>query len=230
MPAPAGVHRNNGSYCLWHETHGVTTVNRSLAKICIIATTIFFSTVASANILNFDDLPGSHGSVGLSYKGLYWDNFYYMAPKADGFWNTGYGRGLLSKNNVAYNGYGWPANIFTFASDGFTLGSGYFTAAWEDEMVTVNGIGTDGSLTSVSFVANTKTPVFETFNWQHMFSVTFLTSTSEQFALDNLSLGLNEPNPRPAALPDAKSWATMLMGLGIVGGIIRRRRRLAAFV
>ena len=178
---------------------------------------------AQAVTLDFDS---QGGTVANGYGGLDWANFYTL--DATTYDASGYVNGLVSPKLVALNGFGNPASI---SGSGFTLNSGYFTAAWNDGL-TVDAQGFVGGVLTFSktFVIDTAGPTLEAFNWANLSGVTFTSSGGvshgyngggEHFALDNLTV--NESG----AVPEPASWALMLGGFGMVGGAMRARRRTA---
>jgi hypothetical protein len=175
---------------------------------------------AHAEVLNFDDL--SNYAVLGNYHGLHFDNF--EALDTTGYRPSGYVNGVVSKSNVAFNAYGAPASI---SGAGFTLDSGYFTAAWTNGLnVVVDATFEDGSTVSKYFMIDSSSPSLESFNWTNLSSVTFTSSggtyagfgpSGEHFALDNLSVTAAVPEPGEASL--------LLAGLGAVALASRGRRQ-----
>src|SRR5438067_1487916 len=122
--------------------------------------------IAKADLINFDDFPVSGGNLKVipnGYHGLAWSDFEVLNAKEAFAPPNGYIKGMVSPNNVAYNGGGLPASL----SDGiFAFNSAYFTAAWRNGL-TISIIGKLGGVTvdSTSFDVNTSGPTFKTFNW-----------------------------------------------------------------
>jgi hypothetical protein len=192
-----------------------------LSGCAVLALAVCAASGAEAQTVTFDDLPGDTSFISDGYAGLNWSNFADFNASAYGYGDTGYGHGTISAPVVAYNAFGAPATISAIGSDGFTLGSAYFTAAWGDQTTYVNGVTTGGDLLSTSFTTTTTSPYLAVFNWDHVASVTFSTSYA-QFAMDNLTLGhVSSSAPEPA------SWALMLGGFGAIGGAMRARRKTA---
>ena len=196
-------------------------MTKFLSGCAALALAVSAAAAVEAQTVTFDDLPGDASYISNGYAGLNWNNFADLNASAFGYGNTGYGHGTISAPVVAFNAYGSPATISTIGSDGFTLGSAYFTAAWGNQTTYVNGVTTGGDLLSTSFATTTTSPYLAVFNWDHVASVTFSTNYA-QFAMDNLTLShVSSPAPEPA------SWALMLGGFGLVGGAMRSRRKSA---
>ena len=177
----------------------------------------FFGT-AHATTIGFDDLA-SLSAIPNGYNGLDWNNFY--AINGTNITGTGYANGVVSPNNVAFNGYGNDASI-SVASGTFTLNSGYFTAAWVNGLnIDVTGFNSGTQIDQTTLVENTSGPKFETFNWSGLDKVTFHSGSVTQFALDNLTVnGSATPAPEPSSVA--------AMGFGAFGLLaltaIRRKR------
>ena len=105
---------------------------KNIAAVCG-ACLFLFTMPAHAELINFDVFNTSTNDVMVpdGYDNLQWDNFY----TTDGatFGGSGYHAGVISKNNVAYNSYGDPADIFV-ASGSFKHVMAFFTAAWNDNL------------------------------------------------------------------------------------------------
>ena len=189
---------------------------------------VFLSSIALpafATTIFFDDLPGSD-LIPNGYNGLEWTNFYYL----DGTTipNSGYLPAIVSPNNVAYNGFGDPALI----SDGtFDLNSGYFTAAWNDNLqLQVIGSLMGSTLYDMTFTLSATDPTLINLNYLGVDSVQFISfggtphpdyigfGSGTQFALDNLVVN------GTSTVPDSGS-TVMLLGIAL-GGIGYLRRRL----
>ena len=129
---------------------------------------------------------------------------------------------------VAYNVAGWDATIAWATA--FSLTSGYLIAGWNDGLtITLTGTLAGSAVFSQSFVVDTTSPTFVTFNHGLVDNVLFSGSGGTQnsayvgigggpiFALDNLTLDRG-------AVPEPAAWALMLGGFGVTGAAMRRRR------
>ncbi len=201
---------------------------KTLPKLMMAAAVLLLSSIsfAGTQTINFDSLPGDESPIPNGYAGFNWNNFYDVNPQIIG--PSGYENGLVSSPNVAYNGYGTPAN-FT-STTAFTLVSGYFTGAWNDGLnIEVQGFDQHGNLIDdTNFLVNTSGPTLETFNWSGLYDVNFISSggvnhgyggSGTQFVLDNLTTSTSAPGvPEPGTL--------VLLGTGVLGLFQTARRRL----
>jgi hypothetical protein len=144
-------------------------------------------------LITFDDIAATTTGIPITngYGGLVWSNFYaldafdYTSP-------SGYQVGVVSGSNVAYNAYGGPASISQ--SNSFNLVSGYFTAAWVNNLqMQVVGAAAGGMTYSNNYVLSNTNRTFINFGYTGVTNVLFISSGS-QVAVDNLNVGGN-PGP-----------------------------------
>ena len=208
----------------------MNTIVKSTTLIVSLFATGSILGPAHATTIGFDDLA-SFATINNGYNGLNWSNFSVIDHNANGA--SGYQNGVISLNNVAFNGFGNDASI-SVASGTFTLNSGYFTAAWNDGLnIDVTGFNSGTQMDQTTLVENTSGPKFETFNWSGIDTVTFHSfggthdanvnpnGAGTQFALDNLTVnGSATPAPEPSSVA--------AMGFGAFGLLaltaIRRKR------
>jgi hypothetical protein len=195
-----------------------------------LAMSIAVSGSAQATVIGFDDLGGNQQLTPSGYNGLEWNNIYVLDATNPNFIPSGYNNGLVSSNNVAFNGFGGPASFFTADQSNFTLSSMFLTGAWNDLLdvliegydngnFVVNSLLTVSSLTATNFV----------FNWTGIDEVRISTSggvdnplysgAGTHVAIDNISIDGPSPVPVPAALP---------LLLSALGGLVALRRRKRA--
>lgn len=183
---------------------------------------------AFADVITFDDRGAAVQSLG-SYQGFDWNNMSTVGPKQVGLQNTGYGKGVVSAKNVAFNDYGDVTGSISLASGTFTFESAYFTAAWLKGLK-LNIIGFNDGVQKYAqtlTLTDKKSQLF-TANWSGIDKLTFTTYIDEctdkgrQFVMDNFKFA--------SAVPEPDTWALMIAGFGGVGLMIRanRRRELAA--
>ena len=188
---------------------------------------------AHAVTLTFDNLD-SWTSVG-TYEGFDFDNFYALDARE--MVPSGYANGVVSRQNIAYNGSGHAASIS--AGSAFSLTSAYVAAAWNDGLE-VSVVGTLNNVVAFtqSFVVDTARSRLETFNHAAVDKVVFTTSGGiphlgytlgfgTQLSLDNLTIGTIGGSGSASATPEPASWAMMFAGLALVGSAMRQRRLLA---
>ncbi|MBM5570281.1 MULTISPECIES: hypothetical protein [Deefgea] len=99
-----------------------------IASLAVFATLTAASSIASATVITFDELiSDTSNQISISYQGFNWDNVYALNGTVGGYESTGYGHGVVSGNNVAYNGYGSPASFSS--NTAFTLNDLFITKA-----------------------------------------------------------------------------------------------------
>lgn len=188
---------------------------------------------AQANTtITFDEFgAGADTQVSNGYQGFNWNNFFAVNPANDSWLlNSGYGAGVVSSTNVAYNGWGTPAN-FSSVSGVFTLGSLFVTAAWYDGLnVTLNGLHNGVTLFTTTFTPSATTPSYKVLNWSGIDTVALSTSGGTQHsgysgsgghvAIDNITIGT-------VATPGPIAGAGLPVLFGGIGFAAWRRRRAA---
>jgi len=175
-----------------------------------VLTLLFVTAQAHADMnIKFDDLGTTQGFIPDGYMGLHWSNFYYMngidtdpaGPIIGDPSMLGYRNGVVSRSNIAYNGFGFDAAFFVDPGSSFTLTSAYFTstAYWlNTSYVDIAGFLNGNQVGSDHLAINSNTPVQETFNWLvDGVAITTATDTAAGFdvAVDNIQLGAAVPEP-----------------------------------
>jgi hypothetical protein len=192
---------------------------------------------ASAELIHFDRIPNplqlDEGHIPKGWGSFDWSSkFWWTNSVTDP--DTGYQYGIVSPPNAAFNADG--ANVSFRRNTPFELVSFYLTAAWRNGLeVTVNGFSDGALVDSTTFTVNASGPTLETLNWDvnrvtfHSFGGTSAGYDGgidgNQFVLDNLttmpiSAPSATPNPFSNAIPEASTWAMMLLGfagLSLVG-------------
>jgi hypothetical protein len=200
---------------------------------------------ASAKLINFDNLPlpsnSPYGQVPNPYAGFDWSPHFRYVDGADYPYPSGYQNGVVSAQNVAFNGGGLnglpPPPVNFSRRTPFELDSFYLAAAWRDGLqVTVTGEmcsppaspQTCVVVDSTTLTVNQSGPTLETFNWdvnkvvlQSFGGVPVGFTQGYSFVLDNISIG-----PVPAlstrfnafnAVPESSTWTLMLLGFAGLG-------------
>jgi hypothetical protein len=183
-------------------------------------------------LITFDDLsPSGNGDlIANGYEGFQWDNFYALNGASNNYNPSGYMNGVVSPENVAYNGFGDPATLSATGPDVFTFNSVYLTAAWNDGLI----IAIDGYQGSVLVYSQTVTvdthgPTLFNFNYANIDRLTFSSSGGTpnpaytifpgyQFVMDDLSINAV---PEPSSVISAAFAAAAGLGCAV-------RRRCAA--
>ncbi|CAN1209365.1 hypothetical protein TUMEXPCC7403_04015 [Tumidithrix helvetica PCC 7403] len=202
-------------------------VSMSLGTVAALAC-ISAPLTASAATLTFDDLPNSSGGSPIpnGYNGFTWNNFYevnglsniYTPPNS-----TGYQAGVVSPNNVIFNGFANPASLSSATP--FTFNSAYFTAAWNDGLqIDVKGFLGSTQLFATTIAPSATAPTLFTFDWAGIDTLSFVSYGGTQhqgyigngthFALDNLTY-----NEKTRAVP----VPGVVFGVVAAGALFSRR-------
>jgi hypothetical protein len=172
---------------------------RTLSKFALVLSLALASN-ANALLINFDDVNAPFiSTVPSGYNGYTWNNF--AIANGNNNPNTGYQIGIVSQANIAFNLGSTPAYISK--SDFFNLNSGYFTAAWNNDLqLTVTGFTDEGGSNQKyisTYTLQTTAPSKIVFNWTGIKRILFSSSGGTDadatdggggahFALDNLCI------------------------------------------
>jgi hypothetical protein len=175
-------------------------------------------------LVTFDDLPGSDLLVPNGYNSLNWSNFYYLdAATYPG--PSGYGAGMVSPPNVAFNGYGLPAAISSTTS--VDMLSAYLTAAWNDNLrVEAKGYAGTNLIYDSTYVLSATAPTLINFDYLGVTTVQFNSSggtphpgyggAGTQFVMDNLTVVFPPPPPPSTQATNLLAHWTFDEGTGSV--------------
>lgn len=188
---------------------------------------------ASASILDFEGLSSGQTPIGNGYGGLNWSNMFVLNPATDIFGTSGYPGGLVSGDNVAFNGGGSAATV---SNGTFDFNSVYLAGAWNDGLnVRAQGF-LNGNLlydqTVVTSYATTNGASATLFNFNFLgidelvfssFGGTYQGGNGggTQFVMDDMEINRNNVVPEPGTIV---IW-TVIAGTGLVCST--RRRRIA---
>lgn len=179
---------------------------------------------AMAALVTFDDLPAltdsNYARITEGYAGFKWSE-YFSYVKASSIPDSGYVRGRISGEYVAYTSRGEPVGISR--DSGFDLNSGYFTSAWVAQEITALGyVGNAADPAySMTFTLNSSGPSLINFNWQDLTRVSFMQASpglNKQFVIDNLVV-----DETRQSVPEPGSLALVIGGLALAGAVSRRR-------
>ncbi len=166
---------------------------------------VFLPVAKGSTVINFDDLSTGNDSTVISngYQGLQWSNFAVVNGKRQNT-NEGYYNGTISVSNVAYNGFGNPAE---FSSHGtFNLNSAYVTAAFANGLqVQVVGIANNNVIYNNTYVVSKSGPSFINFNYTNIDKVSFSSAQNVNFVLDDLTITFVNPSASFSASPGSGS-------------------------
>jgi hypothetical protein len=205
---------------------------KKLMTICLMVLGI--ASMASANVLTFDDIINTVGSAQIpdGYGGFDWDGSYgFDVIHKDFYLTSGYKNGCVSGNYVAYNTgpVGEPKTAFLY--DGlFNFEGAYLTAAWNNGLnIDVKGYLGVTELYSTTVQVDTTGPTWFNFNnYTGIDKLVFtsyggtnagLDGTGQHCVIDNFTYNKSNVIPAPGAI--------LLGGIGVsIVGWLRRRRTL----
>jgi hypothetical protein len=210
-PTPAS------SSCIVRDSDGRSAV-RTWGIAAGVAALALSATAASAEVMTFS------GQTANSYSATtYVENGITATAEQGQFWGYPNG-GVLHLDPGGYNNYSYS---FTLNSGAFDLISFDIATNYTGGAGTLNAYDASNTLLRTgTFLADTVHT--ETFtDWTGISRLEIL-DTGAHFSIDNLTLrGSAAVEPPSSAVPEPASWAMMLTGFGLVGGGLRRRRRVA---
>jgi len=152
---------------------------RSLQVPAVCLSLLVFSTVPtrSQTVITFDDISniGTGMFITSGYQGLSWSNFFPLNAilRTNGFGLDGYYYGMASPSNVAYNGFGNPAEIDSPGTN-FNFLSAYFTGAWKSNLnIEVQGYRDTNLIYDETLVVSATSPTLITLDYLDIDRLTF---------------------------------------------------------
>jgi hypothetical protein len=173
---------------------------RLVATACV-AGLLLLAVSAQASLgkalLKFDNFANG-SAITNGYGDLSWANFYALDAVNYSLNPSGYEAGIMSPNNVLYNGGSSPAAIYS-DKYAFILNSAYLTGAWNDNLqVQIKGYFLKKLVFSRTIILSATQPTLVKFPNKLVTEVDFYSSggtdhaaysgSGEHFATDNVSV------------------------------------------
>lgn len=203
---------------------------RLLPPLAVLSLLVFSALSArSQTVVTFDDLPNSTTGTFIAdgYQGLNWTNFGVINAvlESNVFGVSGANYGMVSPSNVAFNGFGLPAEIDSPGSN-FNFLSTYLTGAWNSNLnIEVQGFSGATMLYDTTVVASATSATLFTFDYLNVNGLTFISSggqnagfasgLGEEFVMDNFTFEF---------VPEPSSLLLTALGLVTVWAFVKRRR------
>ncbi len=199
-----------------------------ISSVSLVTLIYLAASAHSQTIITFDDLPNSTTGTFIAspYQGLSWSNFgvvnAILMSNAFGY-SVGYGYGLVSPSNVAFNWLGNPAEIDSATS--FNFFSAYLTGAWNSNLnIEVEGFNGAQEIYNTIVVASATNPTLFTFNYLDINRLYFDSyggepafgpNNSGNFVMDNFTFEF---------IPEPSSFLLAALGGVSLVAFLRRRR------
>lgn len=202
-----------------------------------LATTLAINLSANAATINFDDLNtrNNFASLGISntYQGYLWSSS--TSSGGNEGWAVATTTQRISSETYAPasgNGYGWNWNgtqslFIDFQGavnvDGAyfaNIGASYGSNASFVQMLGYDSIGNVVAQSGLGAIGNSFQYLNANFSNIHKLEIR-ANAASKWFAVDDIQV---------SAVPEPETYALLLAGLGLVGGVVRRRKQKATAV
>ena len=166
---------------------------------------------AGAILITFDELTNSTAGADIpsGYQGLTWSNLYAL-DGVDFSLPGGYDEGVVTPDNVVFNGSGFPGAIL---GGTFNLYSAWLTAAWNEGLeIEAVGYQNGAAVYDATCTLSATNPTLVSFNYQQVNEVLFIPSGgtpylpfsqsfATEFVMDNIVINPSAGAPQITTQP-----------------------------
>lgn len=185
-----------------------------MKKIMLGFYLLLCTSLASAAVINFDDLSGnSADAIADGYQGFNWSVL--GSVNGSEYPATGFEAGVTSGSNAAYNWNGFDVSILLAAEGSFDFIGAFFTAAWYGDYFHeisfegwLNGVLVYSLDSAIALASNS--PTWIQLDWAGIDQLNIYSSLAglDYWAMDDFTVAINTAN-----VPETSSLVLMLMGL-----------------
>jgi len=204
-----------------------------LPLVSLTALMLSAAPTRSQILVTFDDFDLSHShaystNIPNGYQGLNWTNFGVVNPVLMSnalTYSVGYGYGMISPSNVAYNAFGNPAEIDARGTN-FDFLSAYLTAAWNSNLnIEVEGFRDTNLVYDQTKIVSPFGPTLFTFNYLDIDRLYFSSfggepafgaGSEENFVMDNFMFEF---------IPEPSTFLLTALAVVSLAAVLRHRRR-----
>jgi len=156
----------------------------------VASTTIVEGFENTGYSVSYSDDNLTEGQIPAGYNGIAWDNHVYVMTLAEGADYGGYDNGVVSGDNVIFNGNGISPTVFAF-NETVSFDSTYLTSAWDTTQNVVFQGYLNGVLvyTSASIEINNTNPTLIELNWEGIDKLV-ISNSGTHWAMDNFTYTL----------------------------------------
>lgn len=180
-----------------------------MKRLMILAALLASSATASAEIVTFDGVPFGNSPTPMS---TYVEGGVTVTSLDGNFWAFS-GPGEL---HLDPDGFGTSAYDFTYAGGAFDLVGFDIIFAEGSIGAFLEGFDENGDLLNSLFVTDFGTIPVSGFDGLYTLRISSFGDVFDHISIDNLEI--STPVPEPG------TWLTMLLGFGVAGAALRRRR------
>jgi hypothetical protein len=224
------------NHCVRKERNlAVKKSARSLRFAFSLSSILLLVSTCQATIVTFDDLPDSATGTFIPtvYQGLTWSNFFVVNAvlATSDLGTNGAIYGMVTASNVAFNGFGLPAEIDARGTN-FDFLSAYFTGAWNSNLnIQIEGFRGGSLAYNLTVMAAATNATLFTFDYLDIDRLCFNSSggqdagfgsgAGEEFVMDNFMF---EFIPEPSSL-----LLTCVGAVSLLAFLRRKRVQGASF-